>query len=85
MRGSWRTVALLTGAVLTLTASGLLYVGVRDSAQAASELDRNLGRASQSSATLLSEFFDRAVGSDLQLASEPALTRVYETPGSLKS
>ena len=29
---------------------------------------------------LLSEFFDRAVGSDLQLAAEPAFANFYEAP-----
>ena len=34
---------------------------------------------------MLSEFFDRAVGSDLQLAAEPAFVAAYQAPGSLKS
>ena len=85
MKASWRRAALIGGVGLTVTASGLLYLGVRESAQEASDLDQQLSTASQNSATLLSEFFDRAVGSDLQLASAPAFTRVYTTPGSLES
>jgi methyl-accepting chemotaxis protein len=78
MRGSWHTAALVTGATLTLAASGVLYVAVRDANQAANELDQQLSTASQNSATLLSEYFDRAAGSDVQLAAEPAFARVYE-------
>ncbi|MFL6180776.1 MAG: methyl-accepting chemotaxis protein [Actinomycetes bacterium] len=84
MKASWRTAALVTGFALTLTATGLLYLGVKESAQRANELDKQLSNASQNSATLLSEFFDRAVGSDVQLASEPAFARIYEKPGPLK-
>jgi len=85
MKASWRRAALICGVGLTVTASGLLYLGVRESAQEASDLDQQLASASEGSAILLSEFFDRAVGSDVQLAFEPAFARVYERPGSLES
>jgi methyl-accepting chemotaxis protein len=85
MKASWRTAALVTGFALTLSATGLLYLGVKESAQRATQLDKQLSNASQNSATLLSEFFDRAVGSDVQLATEPALARIYEKPASLKA
>jgi methyl-accepting chemotaxis protein len=82
-RRSWRVVALTVGVSMTALGSGLLFLGVRESAQTAVELDQQLSNASEGSALLLSEFFDRAVGSDLQLASEPAFAGFYEAPGSL--
>ena len=84
-RRTWRIVALTLGLSMTLLGSGLLYLGVRESGQAAADLDQQLTTASQSSSVLLSEFFDRAVGSDLQLASEPAFANFYAVPGGLKS
>jgi methyl-accepting chemotaxis protein len=84
-RRTWRIVALTLGLSMTVLASGLLYLGVRESDQAAADLDQQLTTASQSSSVLLSEFFDRAVGSDLQLASEPAFANFYAAPGGLKS
>ena len=82
---SWRIVALTLGLAMTLLGTGLLYVGVRESSQAADSLDRRLANASESASIVLSEFFDRAVGSDLQLAAEPAFVAAYQAPGSLKS
>ena len=80
---SRRLVALAVGVSLTALGSGLLFLGVRESAQAAVDLDQQLRTASQGSAIVLSEFFDRAVGSDLQLAAEPSFRNVYEAPGTL--
>jgi methyl-accepting chemotaxis protein len=82
---SWRIVTLTAGLSMTLLAVGLLYIGVRESDQAATSLDRRLTSTSQAAAIVLSELFDRAVGSDLQLAAEPAFADVYEAPGSLAS
>ena len=84
-RRSWRIVALTVGVSMTALGSGLLFLGVRESAQAAVALDQQLTTASEGSAVVLSEFFDRAVGSDLQLAAEPSFQNVYEAPGSLAS
>jgi methyl-accepting chemotaxis protein len=81
---SWRVAALSLGLAMTVLGSALLFLGVRESSQAADSLDRRLGNASESSAIVLSEFFDRAVGSDLQLAAEPAFAQMYRAPGSLK-
>src|SRR5204862_1460699 len=39
---SWRVAALTVGVVLIATASGLLYLGMRDSAHRAEELDNSL-------------------------------------------
>jgi methyl-accepting chemotaxis protein len=83
VRRTWRLTALTLGVVLTSAASGLLYLGVREANLAAQDLDARLTTASEGSSVLLSEFFDRAAGSDLQLAAEPAFARVYQTPGSL--
>ena len=82
-RRSWRVVALTVGVSMTALGSGLLFLGVRESAQAAVDLDQQLTNASEGSAIVLSEFFDRAVGSDLQLAAEPSFQNVYDAPGSL--
>lgn len=84
-RRSWRVLALTVGLSMTALGSGLLFLGVRDSGQAATDLDQQLTTASEGSAVLLSEFFDRAVGSDLQLAAEPSFQNVYGAPGSLAS
>ncbi|MEO8107548.1 MAG: hypothetical protein ABI720_09530, partial [Actinomycetes bacterium] len=84
-RRSWRVAALSAGLAMTLLGSALLFLGVRESSQAAESLDRRLTSSSGSAAIVLSEFFDRAVGSDLQLAAEPAFVDAYQAPGSLKS
>ena len=81
---TWRLGALAVGLALILLGSILLFVGTRSTSQSAADQDRRLTSASQNSATVLSEFFDRAVGSDLQLAAEPAFAQVYLAPGSLK-
>jgi methyl-accepting chemotaxis protein len=82
---SWRVAALTVGVVLIATASGLLYLGMRDSAHRAEELDNSLNSVSGSSAVLMSEFFDRAVGSVTQLSIEPPFSGFYEKPGTLES
>jgi methyl-accepting chemotaxis protein len=83
VRRSWRVTALVTGVALTASASALLYLGVREANLASQDLDASLTTDSESASVLLSEFFDRAVGSDLQLAADPAFARFYEAPGSL--
>ncbi len=79
-RRSWRVVALALGVSMTALGSGLLFLGVRESAQTAADLDQQLTTASEGSAILLSEFFDRAVGSDLQLAAEPVFPERLRGP-----
>ena len=45
-RRTWRIVALTLGLSMTLLGSGLLYLGVRESDQAATDLDQQLTTAS---------------------------------------
>lgn len=82
-RRTKRALALALGLGLTCSGAGFLWQGARDAHQEQRTVDRDLTMAAQSSAVLLAEHFERAVASDLQLASQPAFEAFYREPGDI--